>query len=135
MAKRRQCLAVLEWLRAGWPLTQEIASKELGIRRLASRISDLKRKGYGIDSRMIKTASRWNEPGRAAVTKVAEYRLTRDIPGPSYWERAHPRVRSSSGWRPDAPAPAQAPPSAPPAVEAASGRAGTMTEEQPELFR
>lgn len=46
------------------------AIEDLGILRLASRVSDLRRKGYQINSKMIKVKNRFGE-----VCRVAEYSI------------------------------------------------------------
>lgn len=43
-------------------ITHLEAYKELGIMRLASRISELKEKGYPIDSVMVKSKNRYGKP-------------------------------------------------------------------------
>lgn len=68
-----QCMRVIEYLRRNGSITQREADRELGVMRLASRISDLRRSGYGITKRMVKAKNRFDEP-----VSFAEYSLTED---------------------------------------------------------
>lgn len=72
-----QCTRVLEYMRENGSITQREADRELGVMRLASRISDLRRSGVEITKRMIKAKNRFDEP-----VSFAEYRLTEvsDVP-------------------------------------------------------
>ena len=65
-----QCERLLEYLNTHDSITQMEAMNELGIMRLASRVSDLKRQGYPIESKMIVVKNRWDE-----TCCVASYRL------------------------------------------------------------
>ena len=65
-----QCRRVMEYLRKNGSITQREADSQLGVMRLASRISDLRRSGIEITRRMVKAKNRFDEP----VT-FAEYRL------------------------------------------------------------
>ena len=66
--KETQAQRVIEYIRETGSITQLEALRELGCMRLASRISDLKRKGYAIkrDTVPIKT--------RYGTTYIARYR-------------------------------------------------------------
>ncbi len=66
---KSQSEAILEYLKSGKTLTALEALDLFGCFRLASRISDLNKHGYQIDSQMIKLPS-----GKY----VAEYRLKLD---------------------------------------------------------
>lgn len=66
MTKSTQEARILSELAAGYALTPLAAWRRFGCERLASRIYDLKRKGYRIDKRMVRT------PGGA---HVAEYSM------------------------------------------------------------
>lgn len=68
-----QCERLLDYLNTHDSITQMEALNELGIFRLASRISDLKRQGYIIDRKMIVVQNRYGES-----CCVAEYRLGGD---------------------------------------------------------
>ena len=60
-----QILAVLE---SGGTLTALDAFEDFGCSRLASRISDLKRQGYPVASRMVQRRNRYDR-----LCRVAEY--------------------------------------------------------------
>ena len=66
--KATQAQRVLEYIRETGSITQLEALRELGVMRLASRITDLKRQGYAItrDTVPIKT--------RYGSTYIARYR-------------------------------------------------------------
>ena len=66
--KATQAQRVLEYIRETGSITQLEALRELGVMRLASRVSDLKRQGYAItrDTVPIKT--------RYGTTYIARYR-------------------------------------------------------------
>lgn len=72
-----QCIRVLEYMRKNGSITQREADSQLGVMRLASRISDLRRQGVEITRRMVKAKNRFDEP-----VSFAEYRLTEvtDVP-------------------------------------------------------
>jgi hypothetical protein len=67
-AETRDCQAdaILHWLRDGHSITPIQALNVFGCFRLGARIWELKRRGYNIESKMIKTT---------AGKRVAEYRL------------------------------------------------------------
>ena len=67
---RNQKQQVLRYMRKFGSITPSEAVYNLGIFRLAARISDLKGDGYKISSDMVKGINRFNEPVR-----YAEYRL------------------------------------------------------------
>lgn len=52
---------IIEYLKQNGRITQLEALQELGIMRLASRISDLKRLGYPIESEMLTVRNRFEE--------------------------------------------------------------------------
>lgn len=57
---------VLEYLRRYKTITALDALRDLGIMRLASRISDLKRRGYRVSRSMIEVENRFGEKTRVA---------------------------------------------------------------------
>lgn len=65
---------ILDYLDAHGSITQLEALKELGIMRLASRMSDLKRQGYEIESKMDVVHNRYGEKCR-----VKRYSLKREV--------------------------------------------------------
>lgn len=68
--KQTQCERLLEYLNKHDSITQIEALNELGIMRLASRVSDLNRQGYDIQRKMKVVKNRWGE-----YCCVAEYSL------------------------------------------------------------
>ena len=64
---------IINYLDSHGSITQLEALSELGIMRLASRISDLRRKGYHIDSKMDIVTNRYGEKCR-----VKRYSLGRE---------------------------------------------------------
>ena len=60
--KPTQNQRILDYINEFGSITQLEALKDLGIMRLASRISDLKRLGYPIVSKTEKVKNRWQEP-------------------------------------------------------------------------
>lgn len=66
-----QCEAVLEFMRIYGSITQKDAYG-MDIYRLASRISDLKREGYEINTEYRKVQTRYGE------TQIAAYMLKED---------------------------------------------------------
>ena len=65
-----QCQRLLDYMSRHKSITQIEALSELGILRLASRISELRRKGYAISREMVTVTNRFNEK-----CKVASYQL------------------------------------------------------------
>lgn len=61
MSKATQAERVLAYMREFGSITQLEALKELGVMRLASRISDLKRQGYAIESKPEAVINRYGE--------------------------------------------------------------------------
>lgn len=69
-----QCDRIMDYLdKHPLGITQFEATSELGILRLASRISDLKRENVKIETEMIKVKNRWNED-----CHVARYTLAKE---------------------------------------------------------
>lgn len=61
---------ILEYMQEYGGITQLDALRDLGVMRLASRISDLRRLGHDIVSDTVTVANRWGEE-----TKIKRYRL------------------------------------------------------------
>lgn len=59
--KATQAQRVLDYIEEFGGITQLDALKELGVMRLASRISDLKKQGYPIKSETISVKNRFEE--------------------------------------------------------------------------
>ena len=64
MSRATQTQRVVEYMREFGSITQLEALKDLGVMRLASRISDLRRQGYKIISRTERVKNRYGETCR-----------------------------------------------------------------------
>ena len=56
-----QCEKILDYMQKHGGITQLDAFLDIGCWRLASRISDLKKRGYAINREMIKVKNRYGE--------------------------------------------------------------------------
>lgn len=56
-----QCDRIIKYLHDFGEITSAEAISDLGVYRLASRISELKKRGYSINKRMIKGKNRYGE--------------------------------------------------------------------------
>lgn len=72
VTKAKQTDRVLDYIREFGSISQLEAFIELGIFRLASRISDLKRQGYTINSKMETVTNRYGEKCRIKRYTVQE---------------------------------------------------------------
>ena len=70
--KATQCERIIQYMNELGGITQFEALKELGCLRLASRINDIKRKGYNVRRDMITLKNRYGEPVRIARCSFAE---------------------------------------------------------------
>lgn len=61
MSKATQAQRVLDYMDTFGGITQLEALKDLGVMRLASRISDLKKQGYPITSDVVAVKNRFDE--------------------------------------------------------------------------
>lgn len=61
MTKAKQTDRVLEYIREFGSITQLEALQYLGVMRLASRMSDLKRQGYPVEGRIEAVNNRYGE--------------------------------------------------------------------------
>ena len=68
--KPTQNQRIIEYIKEFGSITQFEALRDLGVMRLASRISDLKRLGYPVESEMVVVKNRYGEECR-----VKSYRL------------------------------------------------------------
>jgi len=71
-----QSMRILNYMRDHGSITQDEASKKLGVMRLASRISELKKNGYVITSKMVRVKNRYGE-----TCRVKRYSLYGDDNG------------------------------------------------------
>ena len=72
--KVSQCEKIVEYMKKHGSITQLDAYLDIGCWRLASRISDLKRKGYSIKREMITVKNRYGED-----VQVAKYSLIENL--------------------------------------------------------
>lgn len=63
-SKPTQAQRVLAYIREFGAITQLEALRDLGVMRLASRISDLRRQGYDITGKTVAVKNRWGEECR-----------------------------------------------------------------------
>jgi len=70
--KLTQCERIIRHLKDYGSITSREAMFEYGIMRLASRINDLKRKGYVISSEVQKGKNRYGETTRYAVYRLKQ---------------------------------------------------------------
>lgn len=68
--RESQCNKVLHFIETEGSITPLDALREFGCMRLASRVSDLKRKGYPITREMESTKNRYGE-----TVRYARYRM------------------------------------------------------------
>lgn len=67
-----QCDRLIRYMKDCGSITQMDAIQQLGIMRLASRISELRKSGYDIEKRMIKGKNRYGESVSWASYSLAE---------------------------------------------------------------
>ena len=68
----KQTVRVLDYILEFGSITQLEAIRDLGVMRLASRISDLKKQGVPIKSEMITVSNRYEEPCRIKRYSLAD---------------------------------------------------------------
>ena len=71
-SKPTQAQRVIDYIREFGSITQIEALRDIGVMRLASRITDLKRRGYDITGTMVTVENRWGEKCR--VKRYSERR-------------------------------------------------------------
>ena len=79
-----QCQRVLDYMEQHGGITQFEAMIDLGVMRLASRISELKKEGYEIQSKIIAVKNRYGEP-----CYVKEYRIGKEDEHGHKTDRGH----------------------------------------------
>ena len=72
--KPTQNQRIIDYIKEFGSITQFEALRDLGVMRLASRISDLKRLGYQVESEMVVVKNRYGEECR-----VKSYRLRGEL--------------------------------------------------------
>ena len=70
--KPSQNRRILDYISLHGGITTLDAERDLGVQRLASRISDLKNLGYPISDEWVKVKNRWGEPCRVKRYWVAK---------------------------------------------------------------
>lgn len=70
--KLTQCDRILQYIEEKGSITQLQALKEFGCMRLASRMSDLKKRGYPVKMRMETAKNRYCEPVRYARYSICK---------------------------------------------------------------
>lgn len=80
MGKIQQRDRIIDYMNENGSINQLDALKELGIMRLASRISDLRRLGYPIGRRMIQTKNRYGETVHFASYYLEDTDGQKEIP-------------------------------------------------------
>lgn len=89
MSKATQAQRVLDYLDEYGSITQIEAFRDLGVMRLASRISDLKKMGYPITSKVETVKNRWGENCYIKRYSLWEERyLTDECKGCAYWKHS-----------------------------------------------
>lgn len=68
-----QCEQILQYMKDYGRISQLDAFKDLGVMRLASRISELKKRGYEIKTELKKRKNRYDQ-----TVKIASYSLVED---------------------------------------------------------
>lgn len=56
-----QCIRIINYIKQFGSITQYEALADLGVMRLASRISELRKQGYNIKGEMVEVKNRFNE--------------------------------------------------------------------------
>lgn len=69
-SKATQASRIIDYMERHGSITQFQALADCGVMRLASRISDLRKRGFEIESEMVTVTNRFGEPCR-----VKQYRL------------------------------------------------------------
>lgn len=72
MMKTTQCERILRHLRDYGSITQGEAYSEYGITRLASRINDLKKRGFRISSETVEGKNRYGEATHFSLYRLEE---------------------------------------------------------------
>lgn len=70
--KPKQNTRILDYLAEHGSITPIEALNKLGVFRLASRISDLRRKGYDFDAEMVTVENMWGEKCRVKRYSLRE---------------------------------------------------------------
>lgn len=73
MSKMTQAQRIVEYMTEFGSITQYEALRDLGVMRLASRVSDLKKQGYPIKSEVIAVKNRYDE-----TSYISKYSLGGD---------------------------------------------------------
>lgn len=69
-SKPKQCERILAYLKQFGSITQLEAMRDLGVMRLASRISEMQKSGYEFEKQRIKVKNRYGD-----TTPIVKYKL------------------------------------------------------------
>lgn len=72
MARASQCERIINYIEEKGSITQLDALREFGCMRLASRMCDIKKMGYGVIMKMETAKNRYGEPVRYARYTLCE---------------------------------------------------------------
>lgn len=64
MGTESQCARLLDYMRGGGKVTSLDALSDFGIARLASRVTDLRKRGYPVASEWVEVENRYGEKVR-----------------------------------------------------------------------
>lgn len=67
-----QCTQIVEYIKQHGSITQDDATVEIGCKRLAARVKDLRRKGFQIITNMETGLNRYQKPVRYARYTIEE---------------------------------------------------------------
>lgn len=70
--KGTQCERIIDYMMQFGSITWLEAARDLGVARLASRINDLKRMGYHIESKTVSSMNRFGEKTYFKAYRLAE---------------------------------------------------------------
>ena len=76
MEKMTQCDRILRHLNDYGSITLAEAMTDYGVYRLASRVNDLKKKGYPITAELVKGTNRYGEATRFAIYRLEDRRCS-----------------------------------------------------------
>lgn len=71
-SKPTQCERVIKYIKKHGSITQREADRKIGVMRLASRISELRKAGFKIIADTVVVSNRWGEKSRIKRYSFAE---------------------------------------------------------------
>lgn len=78
-SKPTQCQRIIQYMRDFGSITSAQAMMDLGVYRLASRISELKKDGWDIERKFIHKLNRYGEPVHFAEYRLAVYEESKGV--------------------------------------------------------